>query len=101
MVYLLVFVQHNQKKMKKKESQRRWHTFAKSLKKIKVLTVTKEESITRHENNTYFPLIVLIYVCKLLYIYMLGYDLDFGYMEAVTLLSSTTFQEKTIVCSFT
>lgn len=36
------------------------------------------------------------YVCKLLYIYMLGYDLDFGYMEAVTLLSSTTFQEKTI-----
>lgn len=36
------------------------------------------------------------YVCKLLYIYMLGYDLDFGYMEAVTLLSSTTYQEKVI-----
>lgn len=36
------------------------------------------------------------YVCKLLYIYMLGYDLDFGYMEAVTLLSSTAYQEKVI-----
>jgi len=36
------------------------------------------------------------YVCKLLYIYMLGYDLDFGYMEAVTLLSSTAYQEKAI-----
>eukprot|EP01111_Echinosteliopsis_oligospora_P009213 TRINITY_DN2665_c0_g1_i1.p1 TRINITY_DN2665_c0_g1~~TRINITY_DN2665_c0_g1_i1.p1 ORF type:complete len:1051 (+),score=302.86 TRINITY_DN2665_c0_g1_i1:172-3324(+) len=36
------------------------------------------------------------YVCKLLYIYMLGYDLDFGHMEAVTLLSSANFQEKVI-----
>eukprot|EP01112_Ceratiomyxa_fruticulosa_P020410 TRINITY_DN6936_c0_g1_i2.p1 TRINITY_DN6936_c0_g1~~TRINITY_DN6936_c0_g1_i2.p1 ORF type:complete len:1039 (-),score=240.95 TRINITY_DN6936_c0_g1_i2:138-3254(-) len=36
------------------------------------------------------------YVCKLLYIYMLGYDLDFGHMEAVTLLSANKFQEKSI-----
>lgn len=37
------------------------------------------------------------YVCKLLYIYMLGYDLDFGHMEAVTLISSNKYQEKLIV----
>eukprot|EP01132_Coremiostelium_polycephalum_P002027 gene2027-2494_t len=36
------------------------------------------------------------YVCKLLYMYMLGYELDFGHMEAVTLLSSTKFSEKQI-----
>ncbi|KAH3746252.1 Adaptor protein complex AP-2 alpha subunit [Pelomyxa schiedti] len=34
------------------------------------------------------------YVSKLLYMYMLGYELDFGHMEAVTLLSSTKFHEK-------
>lgn len=28
------------------------------------------------------------YVWKLLYIYMLGYDVDFGHMEAVSLISS-------------
>ncbi|EAL70674.1 adaptor-related protein complex 2, alpha subunit [Dictyostelium discoideum AX4] len=36
------------------------------------------------------------YVCKLVYMYMLGYELDFGHMEAVTLLSSTKFSEKQI-----
>eukprot|EP01133_Synstelium_polycarpum_P016711 gene16711-19865_t len=36
------------------------------------------------------------YVCKLIYMYMLGYELDFGHMEAVTLLSSTKFSEKQI-----
>ncbi|GAM27766.1 hypothetical protein SAMD00019534_109420 [Acytostelium subglobosum LB1] len=36
------------------------------------------------------------YVCKLIYMYMLGYEIDFGYMEAVTLLSSTKFSEKQI-----
>lgn len=34
------------------------------------------------------------YICKLLYIYMLGYDIDFGHIEAVNLLSSTTYSEK-------
>lgn len=34
------------------------------------------------------------YVSKLIYMYMLGYEIDFGYMEAVTLLSSNKFQEK-------
>ncbi|EFA74743.1 adaptor-related protein complex 2 [Heterostelium album PN500] len=36
------------------------------------------------------------YVCKLIYMYMLGYELDFGHMEAVTLLSSSKFTEKQI-----
>lgn len=35
-------------------------------------------------------------VCKLLYIFMLGYEVDFGYMEAVTLLSSEKYSEKQI-----
>lgn len=37
------------------------------------------------------------YVAKIIYMYMLGYEIDFGYMEAVTLLSSNKFQEKLIV----
>lgn len=39
------------------------------------------------------------YVCKLLYIYMLGYEIDFGHMEAVALLSSDKYSEKHIVSS--
>lgn len=34
------------------------------------------------------------YVCKLLYIYMLGYEIDFGHMEAIELLSSKVYSEK-------
>jgi AP-2 complex subunit alpha len=37
------------------------------------------------------------YVCKLLYMYLLGYDIDVGHMEALALLSSLKFQEKLIV----
>lgn len=37
------------------------------------------------------------YVCKLLYIYMLGYDIDFGHIEAVNLLSSSKYSEKHMV----
>ncbi|KAG5463768.1 MAG: adaptor-related protein complex 2, short form [Olpidium bornovanus] len=33
---------------------------------------------------------------KLLYIYILGWDIDFGHMEAVTLISSRNFSEKQI-----
>lgn len=40
------------------------------------------------------------YICKLLYIYMLGYDIDFGHMEAVNLLSSTKYSEKHLVQHF-
>jgi AP-2 complex subunit alpha len=37
------------------------------------------------------------YVLKLLYIFMLGYEVDFGYMEALALQSSEKFSEKQIV----
>jgi AP-2 complex subunit alpha len=37
------------------------------------------------------------YVCKLLYIYILGWDIDFGYVEAVNLLSSPKYEDKHIV----
>ncbi len=36
------------------------------------------------------------YVCKLLYIYILGWNLDFGHLEAVNLISATKFSEKQI-----
>ncbi|CAE8701984.1 unnamed protein product, partial [Polarella glacialis] len=35
------------------------------------------------------------YVWKLLYAYMLGYDIDFGHIQAVELCSSNKFSEKT------
>jgi AP-2 complex subunit alpha len=40
------------------------------------------------------------YVCKLLFIFLLGNDIDFGHMEAVNLLSSNKYTEKQIVCLF-
>jgi len=40
------------------------------------------------------------YVCKLLYIFMVGYQFDFGHMEAVNLLSSLKYSEKQIVCLY-
>ncbi|XP_071122476.1 AP-2 complex subunit alpha-2-like [Mytilus galloprovincialis] len=36
------------------------------------------------------------YVCKLLFIFLLGHDIDFGQMEAVNLLSSNKYTEKQI-----
>lgn len=36
------------------------------------------------------------YVCKLLFIFMLGYEIDFGHMEAVALLAGHTDSEKLI-----
>jgi len=40
------------------------------------------------------------YVCKLLFIFLLGHDIDFGHMEAVNLLSSNKYSEKQIVSHF-
>lgn len=40
------------------------------------------------------------YVCKLLFIFLLGHDIDFGHMEAVNLLSSNKYSEKQIVSDF-
>ena len=36
-------------------------------------------------------------MAKLIYIHLLGYEVDFGHMEALRLLSSTEYQEKQIV----
>ncbi|KAJ3191512.1 hypothetical protein HK101_007652 [Irineochytrium annulatum] len=36
------------------------------------------------------------YVCKLLYMYILGWEVDFGHMEAISLLSSSKYSEKQI-----
>ena len=38
------------------------------------------------------------YVCKLLFIFLLGHDIDFGQKEAVNLLVSNKYTEKQIVC---
>ena len=37
------------------------------------------------------------YVCKLLYIYILGWNVDFGHLEAVNLISANKYSEKQIV----
>lgn len=37
------------------------------------------------------------YVCKLLYMYILGWEIDFGHLEAVNLISSQKYSEKQIV----
>lgn len=36
------------------------------------------------------------YVCKLLYVYILGWNVDFGHLEAVNLISSNKFSEKQV-----
>eukprot|EP00667_Euglena_gracilis_P001518 EG_transcript_1519 len=36
------------------------------------------------------------YICKLLYMFMLGYEIDFGHMEAINLISSDKYSEKHI-----
>lgn len=37
------------------------------------------------------------YIAKLLYMYVLGFEIDFGHLEAVNLLASLKYQEKQIV----
>ncbi|KAK9460344.1 Clathrin/coatomer adaptor, adaptin-like protein [Lipomyces oligophaga] len=36
------------------------------------------------------------YVCKLLYVYILGWNIDFGHLEALNLVASSKFSEKQI-----
>jgi AP-2 complex subunit alpha len=36
------------------------------------------------------------YVWKMLYIYMLGYDVEFGHMETVSLISAPKYPEKQV-----
>lgn len=38
------------------------------------------------------------YSLKLMYISILGYTVDFGHMEAMELLRSNNYQDKSIVC---
>ena len=37
------------------------------------------------------------YIAKLLYMYILGYEIDFGHMEAVNLMASQKYSEKHMV----
>ena len=37
------------------------------------------------------------YVCKLLFMFLLGHDIDFGHIEAVNLTTSNKYTEKYIV----
>ncbi|MBA0854140.1 hypothetical protein Goshw_026502, partial [Gossypium schwendimanii] len=48
----------------------------------------KEKGLTPYEKKKY--------VWKMLYIYMLGYDVDFGHMEAVSLISAPKYPEKQV-----
>ncbi|CAN0482237.1 unnamed protein product, partial [Ectocarpus sp. 8 AP-2014] len=36
------------------------------------------------------------YVWKLVYMFMLGYEIDFGHMEMISLISSTKYSEKNV-----
>jgi AP-2 complex subunit alpha len=36
------------------------------------------------------------YVAKLLYMYMIGWEIDFGHFEAISLITSTKYSEKQI-----
>ncbi|MBA0609825.1 hypothetical protein Godav_010759, partial [Gossypium davidsonii] len=48
----------------------------------------KEKGLTPYDKKKY--------VWKMLYIYMLGYDVDFGHMEAVSLISASKYPEKQV-----
>lgn len=48
------------------------------------------------DNSTMSPYDRKKYVCKLLFIFMLGYEVDFGHMEAVELLAGHSASEKLI-----
>lgn len=36
------------------------------------------------------------YICKLIYIYILGYDINFGHLESISLINSNVYSEKQI-----
>ncbi len=37
------------------------------------------------------------YVCKMAFMYILGYDINFGHLEAVNLVTSNVYTEKSLV----
>ncbi|XP_071707701.1 AP-2 complex subunit alpha-1-like [Rutidosis leptorrhynchoides] len=53
-----------------------------------IRTKFKNEKLTPYEKKKY--------VWKMLYIFMLGYDVDFGHMEAVSLISAPKYPEKQV-----
>ena len=92
-------------KLKKRESTRNWQTFVQN---SKVTTHSLVALILAPTTATHSGHILdgnlsgyqkKKYVCKLLYIYILGWDVDIGHMEAINLLTSTKYSEKQIVRS--
>ena len=57
--------------------------------KISILLIQGDKTLDGYQKKKY--------VCKLLFIFLLGHDIDFGQMEAVNLLSSNKYTEKQIV----
>ncbi|CAG8983465.1 hypothetical protein HYALB_00000634 [Hymenoscyphus albidus] len=53
-----------------------------------LLTVIADGSLSGYHKKKY--------VCKLLYIYILGWNVDFGHLEAVNLISANKYSEKQI-----
>ena len=51
---------------------------------------------TRANNDDEYHQRAPRYVWKLVYIHMLGYDVDFGHMEIISLLTSTKYTEKLV-----
>jgi hypothetical protein len=78
-----------------------------------VLTIWKRSELTKSwqtsERNSKVLIQVIIdtnlngynkkkYIAKLLYMYVLGFEIDFGHLEAVNLMTSYKYQEKQMVC---
>ena len=61
------------------------------LKYIAIIAISSDDRLDGYQRKKY--------VCKLVFIFLLGNDIDFGHQEAVNLLSSARFSEKQIVSS--
>ena len=64
-------------------------SFNKSLKLCLIILISGDKQLDGYQKKKY--------VCKLLFIFLLGNDVDFGHMEAVDLLASNKYTEKQIV----
>ncbi len=74
------------KALRKTESAKSWLTYATSL---EVPDPDSDPSLSGYNKKKY--------IAKLLYIYILGFDVDFGHKEAIYLMAATKYQEKQIV----
>ncbi|RDW68281.1 hypothetical protein BP5796_08938 [Coleophoma crateriformis] len=66
----------------------RVHTAALRISGVEVADRTTDGSLSGYHKKKY--------VCKLLYIYILGWNVDFGHLEAVNLISANKYSEKQI-----